>query len=355
METYLPYKTNKNYEIGDFLEYKKFLYHNFTQYEYIICKGVVMSVTGRTIEVQPIPIINNGLNNHYTNVGDRHYINDEHVIEHYPRTTVKNLSLRLVLKKIWSDLVFREVKTIKTRDPISVTYQYVNEHGFVRTRKFESIQESLDTVPSEYHKNIIIQYNDYYGFTTDKYIRANDKYNGKEIFFSKKCYGELNLTGNMITAKFPFPKGLNIPPRTKQYICGLVGDGEKGLFYRKWFVCSPEFLVLWTMICEPHHYSLKTQSFSNKPLPDLMKELDTSHYNVIDKYDISVEEKQKLFQVYNVEKTAIYFSDMYKKIAKAICTSRNMDREKYKDHILIPYEDRIVRDLLWMKLEMNEN
>lgn len=341
MNTFSNQSCNKVYESGDCVEFKKFISISGTEtHEYVICRGKIIDITGTNLlEIETIDT--------ETDSGEIYWISPGSITEHYPRTTIPNLSLRLVLKRLWKDLIFREVKTVKTKDPVLVTHQYINNSGFVRSEKFRNIQEALDTVPPSYHKNIQIRYRDYYGFTTDRIVRNNDIYYDQEIFFSRKCYGELNLTGGKITAKFPSRRGFSmIPPRKKQYVCGLVGKGEKGLFYRKWFVCSKEFLILWTMICDPTHYSLKNSNFAPKSILELMKELDTSHYNVINNDEMSSEKKKEQYQVYNLENTAIYFPNLYKKIANAVYPS---DTNSKSDEMYPTYEEKLTKDLLWMK------
>ena len=260
-------------------------------------------------------------------------ISPSSVIAHYPLDTLSYLSLRIVLKQKWKDLIFREVKTFKATDPFLITRQYINNDGFVRTQTFRNMAETYrynSSVGSNgtgtdwdlNKNNIEVHYKDYFGFTTDRTIRDNDIYFNQEIFFSKKCYSEINLNGKVITADFGPRRGFkSIPPKNKQYICGLVEQGEKGLFYRKWFVCSKEFLKLWTMICEFDHYSLKVNvngEYKPKPFEDILSELDTSHYDISNNSDISLVDKQKLYKVYNLENAAIHIPDLYQRVAKAV-------------------------------------
>lgn len=262
------------------------------------------------------------------------------IIKHYNVFTIQRLTPRLLLKEKWKNFIFREVKTIKAKDQFAITYNYINESGFVRQEKFNSLLEAQKNVPYALSKNIQVHYKDYFGFTTDQIIRNNDIYPNQEIFFSKKCYSELNLNGEVITGEFTGRRGFKtIPPKPKQYICGLVENGEKGLFYRKWFICSKEFLTLWTMICEADHFSLKTKKdgkFITKNLGEILKELDTSHYNGENAAD------SNNYEYHNAENYALYIPDLYQKIVKALFMNDVSD-DPYD------YSTKIRSDLMWFK------
>ncbi len=329
------------HNVGDCVEFKRFLPSD-TDKEYSACKGKIIDNSDKNLlEVMVFTGDNQNNNNNC-------WISPLSITNHYPQKIIPRLSTRLILKDIWKDLIFREVKTVKTKDQSMVTYQYVNDAGFVRTKKFESVEEAYRVVPVDKRKNIQAHYWDYFGFTTNRPVRNNDIYCNQEIFFSKKCYGELNLNNENITGGFYQRRGFNgVPPERKQYICGLVEVGEKGLFYRKWFTCSKEFLILWTMVCESEHYSLKNNikgKYVTKSLNQIMAELDTSHYDVTNS-DVSVSDKKKLYQNYNVETQAIFVPEIYQKIAKKLFRPDKPE----SDDLYRSYEDRFESDLMWMK------
>jgi len=316
----------KKYEPGDFIEFNYFTDDN----DIITLKGKILSIYDETIKVRTF-------NNECV-------IPFSMVTKHYSKTSINNLSVRLLLKDIWKNLIFREVKTVKTKDPYMATYQYLNKCNFVRTEKFRSLAEAQQVVPYEYNRNIQVHYRDYFGFTTDRTIRNNDIHYNQEIFFSKKCYGELNLFGETITGEFAYRRGFkNVPPRTKQYICGLVEHGEKGLFYRKWFICSKEFLTLWTMICEPDHYSLKNRldgKYVTKSLEEILEEVDGHHYLSNGE---GYQDEDNDYRVYNVENVILYEPDIYQKIILSIFNPTSLNDGLYD------YGEKIKNDLVWMK------
>ena len=282
------------------------------------------------------------------------WISTSSVTKHYSSAVIKRLTPRLLLKEKWKNFIFREVKTAKSRDQFSVTYNYLNESGFVRYERFAGLLEAQRVVPYELSKNIQIHYKDYFGFTTDQIIRNNDIYSNQEIFFSKKCYSELNLNGEVITGEFTGRRGFKtIPPKPKQYICGLVENGEKGLFYRKWFICSQEFLTLWTMICESDHFSLKTKRNGNlvtKNLSEILKELDTSHYNPENNSDSKTDNKtegKENEEFPNVENYALYIPDLYQKIARAVFENDCLTGPKKASDDPYDYSTKFRNDIMW--------
>lgn len=338
MNTLSTPSKNAMYEPGDFIEFKQFAsIDNSDIINNKISKGKIIDCSNPDLlEVIPIKKDDNNII----------WISPSAITKHYPQSAARHLSIRLLLKEIWKHFIFREVKTIKAKDPYMTSYQYVNNSGFVRSEKYRNLTDAQRKVPYEHKNNIQVHYRDYFGFTTDRTIRNNDIYYNQEIFFSKKCYGELNLNNAHITGEFSYRRGFKtVPPRAKQYICGLVEHGEKGLFYRKWFACSKEFLTLWTMICEPDHYSLKYKkdnTFVTKSLEDILTELDTSHYDTTNT-ELPVDEQQKRFKVHNIEYQALYIPDLYKKVILAIFNPGSLDNDLYD------YPTKIKSDLMWMR------
>ena len=319
---------NVSYEVGDYIEFK----HLITEEDVITYKGKIVSILNNNISIK-------------TEEGDITVTKND-IIKHYPHSSIPYLSIRVLLKELWKNFIFREVKTIKTKDPFMISYQYVNNSGFIRTDRYRNSYEAEKKVPYEYHKNLQVHYKDYFGFTTDRTIRNNDIYYGQEVFFSKKCYSELNFEGDPITGEFSFRRGFKtVCPRAKQYLCGLVENGEKGLFYRKWFICSKEFLTLWTIICEPDHYSLKNKTdgkYVPKSLNEILTELDGSHYNSTNS-DMNIKEMQKNYKVNNIESAIIYSPDLYQKVMLSIFNPGALSDELYN------YPEKIKSDLMWMR------
>ena len=184
------------------------------------------------------------------------FVNHIDVIKYYPSNKILGVTFRRELQDTWKNLVFRKIKAVirKNKNLENIEYVYSDnnvESGLncnLNVKKYRNFGEAFQEVSKEDHKNIFGIYKNYYGFTNSKKIFDNDKYNGNEIFFSKRCYNELDLDNNA-TANFRKKKMRNKwCPHENQIICGLVEKGEKGYFYRKWFICSPQFKRLWKLI-----------------------------------------------------------------------------------------------------------
>lgn len=302
------------------------------------------------------------------------YIDRRSVLQTYPSKYIEHLTPRLALKHLWKDLIFREVKTTLCSKLLYAEYKYISKTGFEKIKRFTSLEEAYRNVSSEYHKNIIPCYDDYFGFTITKALRTNDHYYDREIFFSKKCYTELDWSSNPTGDFMLNEKGFNlVSPISDSIICGIVEDGEKGLFYRKWFICSKEFLTLWTMVCIPKDCSLFNQKHiiddrdiskivGNLPskrknenkiknFDNLMKELDTSHYSIDMKSNLF--ERRRKHCIYNLERTALYFPNRYKQIAEILFSRRFLEDKNgnsYSEETeYTSFQKKLIRNLMWSK------
>lgn len=301
------------------------------------------------------------------------YIEKKQILQIYSAKIAEHLTPRLALKNLWCNFIFREVKTTKCNNLLHVEYNYVGKNGFAKIKRYKTLEEAFSKVPSEFHHNIVPCYSEYYGFTTDKAIRNNDVHYDREIFFSKKSYVELDWSANP-TGDFLFnERGYNARnPQPDSLICGIVENGEKGLFYRRWFLCSREFLTLWTMICEPSNSSLYeiNNTFNCdwnriekrkkiKEFDKLLQELDTSFYSVNLKLDM--EERKKKFIYYNIEKAALFFNSRYKQIAEIVFSKGYNNKEltyTFSEDYKIKYnsfQKHLIRNILWPKKLYNTN
>jgi hypothetical protein len=289
------------------------------------------------------------------------------IIQSYPKDLINHLTPRLSLKHIWKNLIFREVKTVNCGEPLYTEYRYISPTGFEQSQRFTTLEEAKRNVSTERHRNIITHYKNYYGFTTDQSLIKSDPYFDKEIFFSKKCYSELDWsehpTGDFYIGE---KEEHTIPPIADSLICGLVEIGEKGLFFRKWFVCSKQFFILWTMVCDSKNDSLtETKQLYNstrnqkeivqklKSFDRLMLDLDTSSYNVAYNMKMSLSEKRHKHYVWNLEKAVLFFSDRYQKVARILFHKNHLDdRSGYSysdDNDYDKFQKRLRKNLLWPK------
>lgn len=271
------------------------------------------------------------------------WISYSDIVQWIPENFLSKLTIRTVLRNMWTNLIFREIKTVKTKKLESVHYKYINSDGLLRTKIFRTLDEAYYHVPRKYHRNIQPCYQDYYGFTTDNVVRPSDPYHGREIFFSRKCHTEIDMT----TGIFQNERSTNkYPPVRNQYICGLVENGEKGLFFRKWFLCSDQFITLWTMLCDPESKTLRyrnSQGAKIKTLAMLYRDLSCKHYQI--DYESIIEDRANNYRIANFEKTALYQKDIYINMAKAIFENKYQIEKLYDDS---EYRHNFYKNVMWM-------
>ena len=349
-------------EEGCYVKFKKGKTDDF--FKEMVYYGIVVEIS-RTGHIG-VKIDENDKRNDYP-LGLTIYIDRRQILQVYSHNLVEHLTPRLALKNIWKDFIFREVKITKCNNLLYVDYKYIGKTGFEKIKRFKSLNDAYSNISSEYNHNIIPYYGDFFGFTTDKAIRHNDHYYDKEIFFSKKCYCELDFSANPTGDFMTTERGFNDePPLSDALICGIVENGEKGLFYRKWFICSYEFLTLWTMVCEPNDVSLcepvftklsdEWNEYNKKPkrkvkeLNKLIQELDTSFYSVNLKLDIK--ERRKKYVYYNLERAALYYPNRYKQIADVLF-SKNLlkSEESYSEEIskkeYTSFQKKFLKNIMW--------
>jgi len=347
---------------GDYIKFKG------GTHEYEIYYGRIQDIYSRSGYIG-VKINEADKRNHYP-LGLTIYIDRRQILQVYPCKLVDYLTPRLALKHIWSDFIFREVKVSKCSNLLYVEYRYIGKTGFEKVKRFKTLEEAYANISPEYHHNIVPCYADYYGFTTSKAIRNNDIHVDREIFFSKKCYVELDWS-NKPTGDFMEDRIYNNEvPLSEALVCGIVENGEKGLFFRKWFICSREFLTLWTMVCDPYHPSLYENSFNDsseyfswnkiekqkkkiKDFDKLIHELDTSFYSVNLKQDLKT--RRMKYLTHNLERAALYYPNRYKQIAEVIFSKgyilKTEDTQSYSEDFTkyTSFQKSLIKNLLWSK------
>jgi len=210
---------------------------------------------------------------------------------------------RLFFYDKWKDLVFRRIKAVKLGNPSMVAdlYEPIKEsNGDEETGKESNCANIDDCV------NHIPCYSHLYGVTNGNVINKGDLYPGHRIYFShgikqnKSEYCSIDLySGQGSTAWFPdkhkccdtpssktqceqYVISTN-PPRKNQYVCGMVHKNKDGQYcYTKWFVCSREFMNLWSLIVE-NPYNLRkcmtTTSITKEDVVSLLNFVDCTFYN----------------------------------------------------------------------------
>lgn len=273
------------------------------------------------------------------------FINQIDVIRHCPSHILDNINFTSALKSLWSNIIFRKVKTVirNNKDLLSIEYLNMDNNNNILINKYDDFNDAFNNIPKYLHRNIRIKYKNYYGFTFSNDIRNNDIYSGYEIFFSKKCHCEIDFNISLNFSKIV--ESSSWPPHKNQLICGIVEKGEKGLFFRKWFPCSKQFLLLWTLIVFPNHpcFFIDNKLKSNDKI---YSELDT---------DSLFSQMQNGFKIFNVESTLSNPNNIYKKLAKMILDNSNIENIKKsklnKSNNIInndSFEENFYDDVLWM-------
>ena len=94
--------SNKStYKPGDYIEFNHF--STFIGQGYSICKGKILDCTN--LELLEVETISTANSNFIENIV---WVSPLSVVEHYPLTAVKHLSVRLLLKDMWKNFIFRD-------------------------------------------------------------------------------------------------------------------------------------------------------------------------------------------------------------------------------------------------------
>lgn len=201
---------------------------------------------------------------------------------------------RAIQKKI-GHLIFRRVAKIECGQVLSVEHHFVEQNekkgqdvdlsvgdmdpfGYV-TRKvlpsdFYERKKYLDKLPStELSTNVLIRYDGYKGTTIEKAARPEaDKYDGRRIEFDMSGMNSLDIeNGTFRWRNKVDPCVKNVAPNIARQnpnnisdmICGEVVETRDGhLKFSKWFICSNQFLRMWTLVMFKKHEVFYTTNYS---------------------------------------------------------------------------------------------
>ena len=194
----------------------------------------------------------------------------KHILEPQTIPEKHRLELYSFLKKRFERLIFRQVWRVNTDDANlqKVSYFFPETGAKIselvyQPREYAHKCRSFNN--QEYEQYLEFSYDRFSALTLKRKMRDNDIYDGQPI----RCYSsgraQLDIVGGSFTfSKTSFSKGLekhtgsqsriNVPPRKNDLICMEVEKTKSGsLIAKNWFICSDQFLRLWTCImCETH-------------------------------------------------------------------------------------------------------
>lgn len=162
---------------------------------------------------------------------------------------------RLMLLSKLDHLVFRQVRYVNLRHKRPVTAQCY----WIDPQSLEFRYKPLNTAnvtclmqqdPSlVVGKTLHLTYDQYDGRTTAFPQRPNDCYAGQEIYFGSYSehgsqYRDLEFTEHGIYFNGARGKVDRAAPLCGQLIAGSVANNYRGLYYKKWFLCSPQLFNL---------------------------------------------------------------------------------------------------------------
>jgi hypothetical protein len=203
----------------------------------------------------------------------------------YKSNLINEVSMKVadILRVMWSSLVFRRVSKIVTKHEHIKSISYIERDS----RSCEIVTVPIAEIGNRYMPNTWYNYTFFYGFTSKVHVRDSDMVAGQPIFFDLRNYSELDFeiersgwfsTDPTLNECYSFPKPNDL-------ICGIIENKGRGPIYKKWFRCSNQFLLLYTMIFNPDHnvlYINDSRSYKGrtkrKDKSQLIEELTTPGY-----------------------------------------------------------------------------
>lgn len=168
------------------------------------------------------------------------------------------------LQRIWGKLEFARIERVIAREPediLSITiYDYKKIcHGFWDRQEVGRIEpRRLTNIPDEDRWCTEATWHHYHGFTHDGiYFQKSGCHNLDVDLFYTLDFG---LAGNHCDVGWQKPK-------PGSWIAGLTVMTPEGKKFDQWFVCSPEFLALYTAVMNGKAPS-KLDDFARKLVTD---------------------------------------------------------------------------------------
>jgi len=183
-------------------------------------------------------------------------------------TTVSKLANNLHTHLLGMGLSFRIVSAVRpnpTKFLNASQYQPVDNATVSKTSG-----NAASFSEKEYEKNVEVRYTQdgFYGFTESRVLRRDyDRFPDQGIFFSSFNYHDFDAsTMSWVSKDRSSLRG--VPPKKGDLICMQTKfNRNKGKPQAmKWFICSHQFLNMWTMImCGPDYDSFERQYREDDP------------------------------------------------------------------------------------------
>lgn len=162
------------------------------------------------------------------------------------------INLRVKLARFMSKLLFRKITIVYTK-PVG-QIEYINYHapdGKILTVSDD--RKLIDQVDSE--KRLAYKVTHFYGFSTPvtEVSTEDERTRSKDLHFTMNRFAQIDFWNGIEWN--PVNRSKAFRPSTGDLICGAPPAtlGEQTPSYDRWFVCSPQFRFLCTLICSPHH------------------------------------------------------------------------------------------------------
>jgi len=228
----------------------------------------------------------------------------------------QKLSLRQSLSDSMKNLVFRKIKSVGCyeEDFLGKKYFYPIDGASACCNVSEGEEVSKP-------KNVDLRYSRYIFYTEMDILRANDKYRKQQIVGLKS--GACSF--DFVHGKFEKVNNISLPKRG-DIVCGLVSpplrdqsqsqNQYKNPIFTQWFVCSEQFLMLWTAITYNAHSSFEGKVGKNLKA-FMIEKLSTNDHlrwvlaHKMNKTEIPREEDEAKFTLLRTELYSKKYVDVY--------------------------------------------
>lgn len=161
-------------------------------------------------------------------------------------------SFRDMFIQNFGKLVFRRVAEARSVNApcVYIKSGYDVEGIYTELTVSESNRHTLKR--EDLQKNVDMLSSNYYFETTMNPIRSSDTYYGIRIHGYRKFKGDVTEDLQVVSGS----ERKSSMPQIGDLVSGFVDKNEKGYYYTVWFICSDQFLHMWTSIMEPESEAL---------------------------------------------------------------------------------------------------